>query len=76
MFDWLKKKRPDFDDQWLDIKDFPDRERRYLITDGIEVTNQYQPEFNKNGDIVFYDDNFEKRKATHWMRYPKPPRRK
>jgi hypothetical protein len=75
MFDWFRKKSPDFDDQWLDIETFPipDDERSYIITDGIVVQGHYAPEYDKHGNVIFWNGRI--REATHWMRYPKPPKR-
>jgi len=76
MFNWFRKARPCFDDQWMDIKDFPipENERAYIVTDGKVVHGKYSAEYNRNGNAIFWDGY--NRIITHWMRYPKPPKRK
>ena len=76
MFDWFRKKRPDFDDQWMDIQTFRiGEEKDYLVTDGKNVRSQWSPTYNEYGENIFHASGKEAI-VTHWMRYPKPPRRK
>lgn len=69
-----------FNNEWIPIKDFPEIDFKkisgvkYLLTNGEDVREMWgRPYYNNQGKIIL--NVWENKEATHWMPFPKPPKK-